>query len=94
MLIIYELQVCPINISFHFCKKKKLTVLFIPQVGQEQGGFFGIMEHAMSRATSHIWFNRNEVRDRLAVANRLKEHIADENKLPILIFPEGKGSYP
>jgi len=58
-------------------------------VGQKQSGFFGIMEHAMSRATSHVWFNRSEAKDRTTVARRLKEHVQDKHKLPICIFPEG-----
>ena len=40
------------------------------QVGQEQGGFFGIMERALNRASSHVWFQRAEASDRLAVARR------------------------
>ncbi|ELT88373.1 hypothetical protein CAPTEDRAFT_172192 [Capitella teleta] len=58
-------------------------------VGQAQGGFMGTMQRAMSRAEHHIWFQRSESKDRLAVARRLKEHVEDEKKLPILIFPEG-----
>ncbi|XP_064630645.1 glycerol-3-phosphate acyltransferase 4-like isoform X2 [Lineus longissimus] len=58
-------------------------------VGQAQGGFLGIVERALNRATAHVWFERSEVKDRLAVARRLKEHIEDPDKLPILIFPEG-----
>ena len=30
----------------------------------------GIMQRAMSRAESHIWFNRSEIKDRMAVAER------------------------
>ncbi|XP_014780392.1 glycerol-3-phosphate acyltransferase 3 [Octopus bimaculoides] len=58
-------------------------------VGQAQGGFMGIMQRAMARANAHIWFERSESKDREAVARRLKEHVDNENKLPILIFPEG-----
>ncbi|XP_060086035.1 glycerol-3-phosphate acyltransferase 3-like [Ylistrum balloti] len=58
-------------------------------VGQAHNGFLGIVQRALSRATSHIWFERSEVRDRHLVARRLKEHVDNEDKLPILIFPEG-----
>lgn len=58
-------------------------------VGQEHGGFFGFMLRAFSRASTHIWFKRSELEDRSAVGRRLKEHVADTNKMPILIFPEG-----
>lgn len=58
-------------------------------VGQEQGGFMGVLQRAMLRSEHHIWFQRSEIKDRHAVANRLREHIEDKNKLPVLIFPEG-----
>lgn len=58
-------------------------------VGQAHGGFFGLIQKAMSRSEHHIWFQRAEVKDRLAVTQRLREHIEDKNTLPILIFPEG-----
>src|SRR5882757_6444504 len=58
-------------------------------VGQRQGGFLGVLQRALARATSHIWFERFEIRDRELVTRRLREHVEDPNKLPILIFPEG-----
>ncbi|XP_035672178.1 glycerol-3-phosphate acyltransferase 3-like isoform X2 [Branchiostoma floridae] len=58
-------------------------------VGQVHGGFTGMIQRAMSRSEAHIWFQRSESKDRQAVSNRLKEHVSDPDKLPILIFPEG-----
>ncbi|XP_054159072.1 glycerol-3-phosphate acyltransferase 4-like [Oppia nitens] len=58
-------------------------------VGQTHGGFLGILQRALARATHHIWFDRSEMTDRLAVSHRLQEHVQDTSKLPILIFPEG-----
>ncbi|XP_037577660.1 glycerol-3-phosphate acyltransferase 4 isoform X2 [Dermacentor silvarum] len=58
-------------------------------VGQTQGGFIGVIQTALNKATSHIWFERAEIKDRQAVAKRLREHVEDPMKLPILIFPEG-----
>jgi len=58
-------------------------------VGQTHGGFLGVLQRALARATHHIWFDRSEMGDRLAVSRRLSEHVADTDKLPILIFPEG-----
>lgn len=58
-------------------------------VGQRQGGFLGFLQRALGRATAHIWFERFEVKDRTLVTQRLKEHVEDPEKLPILIFPEG-----
>lgn len=49
----------------------------------------GILQRALSRASDHIWFERGEVKDRFAVARRLKAHVEDPSKMPILIFPEG-----
>ncbi|XP_060809376.1 glycerol-3-phosphate acyltransferase 4 isoform X3 [Amyelois transitella] len=58
-------------------------------IGQRHGGFLGLLQRALARASPHIWFERSEVKDRHAVAKRLAEHIADPNNPPILIFPEG-----
>ena len=33
-------------------------------VGQKHGGFLGMLQNALSRATHHIWFDRFEMRDR------------------------------
>uniref|UniRef100_A0A915ENF8 Phospholipid/glycerol acyltransferase domain-containing protein n=1 Tax=Ditylenchus dipsaci TaxID=166011 RepID=A0A915ENF8_9BILA len=53
------------------------------------GGILGILQRALSRSSDHIWFERSEASDRKQVSKRLKEHVEDPNKLPILIFPEG-----
>jgi len=58
-------------------------------VGQTHGGFLGVLQRALARATHHIWFDRTEIKDRLAVSRRLREHVENKDKLPILIFPEG-----
>lgn len=58
-------------------------------VGQNQGGLLGIMQRSLSKIQDHIWFERTEMKDRLAVAKRLREHVEDAEKDPMLIFPEG-----
>ncbi|CDW53258.1 Protein ACL-5, isoform b [Trichuris trichiura] len=58
-------------------------------VGQKQGSFLGFLQNCLSRLESHIWFEREEISDKLAVRKRLLEHVEDKDKLPILIFPEG-----
>ncbi|KAG1657696.1 Glycerol-3-phosphate acyltransferase 4 [Nymphon striatum] len=58
-------------------------------VGQSHEGFLEIIQRALGKATNHVWFERSEVRDRTAVARRLKMHVEDKENLPILIFPEG-----
>lgn len=37
-------------------------------VGQQHSGILGMFQRALSRASSHIWFERGEVRDRAHVA--------------------------
>uniref|UniRef100_A0A8B9KGS9 Glycerol-3-phosphate acyltransferase 3 n=1 Tax=Astyanax mexicanus TaxID=7994 RepID=A0A8B9KGS9_ASTMX len=59
------------------------------QVGQIHGGLMGVIQRSMVRSCPHVWFERSEMKDRHAVAKRLKDHIADKSKQPILIFPEG-----
>ncbi|WKY16333.1 hypothetical protein Q1695_001198 [Nippostrongylus brasiliensis] len=58
-------------------------------IGQKQGGLLGFIQDSLSRSEHHIWFERSEAADRKKVTQRLKEHVEDENKLPIIIFPEG-----
>ncbi|XP_077131911.1 glycerol-3-phosphate acyltransferase 3 [Ranitomeya variabilis] len=58
-------------------------------VGQVHGGLMGVIQRAMARACPHVWFERSEMRDRHLVTKRLREHVFDKEKLPILIFPEG-----
>jgi len=57
--------------------------------GQRHGGFLGLLQVLMSLSGSHIWFERSEVKDRARVVRRMREHIADTTKPPILIFPGG-----
>ncbi|KRX76772.1 Glycerol-3-phosphate acyltransferase 3 [Trichinella sp. T6] len=58
-------------------------------VGQRQGGFLGFIQNSLLKLDAHIWFDREEGSDKLLVRNRLREHVQDHSKLPILIFPEG-----
>uniref|UniRef100_A0A8C8RGK8 Glycerol-3-phosphate acyltransferase 3 n=1 Tax=Pelusios castaneus TaxID=367368 RepID=A0A8C8RGK8_9SAUR len=58
-------------------------------VGQAHGGLMGLIQRSTVKASPHVWFERSEMKDRHLVTKRLREHVADKNKLPILIFPEG-----
>uniref|UniRef100_A0AAQ4S2E7 1-acylglycerol-3-phosphate O-acyltransferase 9, like n=1 Tax=Gasterosteus aculeatus aculeatus TaxID=481459 RepID=A0AAQ4S2E7_GASAC len=58
-------------------------------VGQVHGGLMGVLQRAMVRSCPHVWFERAEMKDRHLVTKRLKDHVNDKTKLPILIFPEG-----
>ena len=49
-----------------------------------------MIQRALGRAADHLLFERGEMRDRQVVARRLKDHVADSDQLPILIFPEGR----
>ncbi|KAF7273963.1 hypothetical protein GWI33_013340 [Rhynchophorus ferrugineus] len=58
-------------------------------IGQRQGGILGILQRALNRASPHVWFERSEAKDRHLVLERLKNHTANPNNPPMLIFPEG-----
>ncbi|XP_065338561.1 glycerol-3-phosphate acyltransferase 3 isoform X1 [Cloeon dipterum] len=58
-------------------------------IGQRHNGFLGLLQRALARASSHIWFERSEVKDREVVTKRLQQHVSDPENPPILIFPEG-----
>lgn len=48
----------------------RLICLDLFQIGQRHGGFLGILQRALARASPHIWFERGEVKDREAVTQR------------------------
>ncbi|XP_042860926.1 glycerol-3-phosphate acyltransferase 3-like [Penaeus japonicus] len=58
-------------------------------VGQKHEGTLGIIMSVLSRASTHVWFERTDAKDRSFVIKRLQEHARDPNLPPILIFPEG-----
>lgn len=58
-------------------------------VGQKHDGFLKIIMSSLSRASSHIWFERSDARDRSLVVKRLREHANNPDLPPILIYPEG-----
>lgn len=43
---------------------------FFLQIGQRHGGFLGVLQRALARASPHIWFERAEAKDRMFVAKR------------------------
>ncbi|XP_049788974.1 glycerol-3-phosphate acyltransferase 4 isoform X4 [Schistocerca nitens] len=75
-------------VRYFFLLPLRVMICFIG-IGQRHGGFLGLLQRALARASPHIWFERSEVKDREAVARRLREHVSDPNNPPILIFPEG-----
>uniref|UniRef100_A0A8C4U7Y0 Phospholipid/glycerol acyltransferase domain-containing protein n=1 Tax=Falco tinnunculus TaxID=100819 RepID=A0A8C4U7Y0_FALTI len=58
-------------------------------VGQAHGGLLGLIQKSCMQTSQHVLFERSEMKDRHLVRKKIREHIADKAKLPILIFPEG-----
>ncbi|XP_076053326.1 glycerol-3-phosphate acyltransferase 3-like isoform X2 [Oratosquilla oratoria] len=58
-------------------------------VGQKTRGLLGVFMSALSKSSTHIWFERGESKERAEVARRLRSHATDTSLPPILIFPEG-----
>ncbi|XP_033233800.1 glycerol-3-phosphate acyltransferase 3 isoform X4 [Drosophila pseudoobscura] len=75
-------------VRYVFLMPLRVLVCFVG-IGQRHGGFLGVLQRALARASPHIWFERGEAKDRHLVAERLKQHVSDPNNPPILIFPEG-----
>ena len=63
------------------------------QVGQSHGGMFGVVQRALARATSHIWFERGEIRDRALVAQRCDIVIQKIRVNFWALFPWSSGHY-
>ena len=58
-------------------------------LAQVHGGLFGILQKYLLSALGSLAFNRDEQRDRIIVSERMKEHAADLETSPLLVFPEG-----
>ncbi|PKK28838.1 glycerol-3-phosphate acyltransferase 3 [Columba livia] len=58
-------------------------------VSQTHGGLLGLVLRSCMQTTQHVLFERSELKDRHLVRKKIREHIADKAKLPVLIFPEG-----
>mmetsp|Transcript_13756 Transcript_13756/g.20843 ORF Transcript_13756/g.20843 Transcript_13756/m.20843 type:complete len:416 (+) Transcript_13756:200-1447(+) len=58
-------------------------------VGQKHGGVIGLLQDKVMKPLNPIFFERFETHDRTAVPKKMMEHIADLDRSPLLIFPEG-----
>jgi len=58
-------------------------------IGQKHGGFLGLLERSLARASQHVWFERSELKDRAKVKERIQNHVDTPDSPPVLIFPEG-----
>ena len=58
-------------------------------IQQKHKGWVGLLQRTAMNAIDCIEFNRTDIKDRHTVTERLKQHVADKSRLPLLIFPEG-----
>ena len=58
-------------------------------IAQQNKGWVGFLQNTAMDAIDCIRFNRTESKDREMVQRRLREHVRDPDRLPLLIFPEG-----
>eukprot|EP00227_Mantoniella_beaufortii_P017908 CAMPEP_0197597888 /NCGR_PEP_ID=MMETSP1326-20131121/28192_1 /TAXON_ID=1155430 /ORGANISM="Genus nov. species nov., Strain RCC2288" /LENGTH=442 /DNA_ID=CAMNT_0043164617 /DNA_START=258 /DNA_END=1582 /DNA_ORIENTATION=+ len=58
-------------------------------IAQQNYGIVGLLQNTAMEAIQCIAFNRAETKDREMVQRRLREHVQDPDRLPLLIFPEG-----
>ena len=58
-------------------------------IAQQNKGWVGLIQNTAMDAIDCIRFNRTESKDREMVQRRLREHVVDNERLPLLIFPEG-----
>jgi glycerol-3-phosphate O-acyltransferase 3/4 len=58
-------------------------------VGQRHQGVLGFFQTYVLDCMSNLWFDRMDNSDRSAMSRKIKEHIQDASKPPLLLFPEG-----
>lgn len=58
-------------------------------VSENHGGLFGFLFLYLLKRNGSIAFKRSEKQDRNIVSIKLKEHVSNVNRSPMLIFPEG-----
>ncbi|KAK9832260.1 hypothetical protein WJX74_004697 [Apatococcus lobatus] len=56
---------------------------------QLHAGWIKFLQTRILGSLGCLWFNRNEVKDRVKVTQRMKEHVLQPDSTPLLIFPEG-----
>uniref|UniRef100_A0A0C9RKX3 TSA: Wollemia nobilis Ref_Wollemi_Transcript_13066_1763 transcribed RNA sequence n=1 Tax=Wollemia nobilis TaxID=56998 RepID=A0A0C9RKX3_9CONI len=56
---------------------------------QKHPGWVGLLQSTILESLGCIWFNRTEAKDRVIVAEKIKQHIEVLDNNPLLIFPEG-----
>jgi len=56
---------------------------------QLHAGWVRFLQTQVLQCLGCLWFNRTEVKDRVIVAERMKQHVQAADTTPLLIFPEG-----
>ncbi|KAK9803255.1 hypothetical protein WJX72_000102 [[Myrmecia] bisecta] len=52
-------------------------------------GWVGFLQTRVLGCLGCLWFNRNEVKDRKVVSDRMRKHVQSPNVPPLVVFPEG-----
>jgi glycerol-3-phosphate O-acyltransferase 3/4 len=65
-----------------------MQIQCMAMVGQKHGGVMGFFQKYVV-GDMGVWFDRTNVHDRHYVSKKIREHIADPENPPVLIFPEG-----
>jgi glycerol-3-phosphate O-acyltransferase 3/4 len=65
-----------------------MQIQCMAMVGQRHGGLMGFFQKYVVGSMG-VWFDRTNVHDRHYVSKKIREHIADPENPPVLIFPEG-----
>lgn len=63
-------------------------------VGKKFGGFAAVFVNALAKTGDHIFFDRTESKDREYVKTVLRNHAANTEVYPTLVFPEGTCTSP
>ncbi|PRP88757.1 malate dehydrogenase [Planoprotostelium fungivorum] len=58
-------------------------------VGQKHPGLIGFVQDNILGCLGCLWFDRKDAGDRAKIARLIKEHVHNDEKLPLLLFPEG-----
>ncbi|KAJ3261356.1 hypothetical protein HK103_005964 [Boothiomyces macroporosus] len=58
-------------------------------VAQRQGGIIGYFQKNILKLNGSLNFDRSQKNDRSVIAQKMREHVFNTEKSPLLIFPEG-----
>lgn len=58
-------------------------------VGQQHTGWVKFFQNQVLSCLQCVWFDRSESKNRHVVAQKLRSHVQDVKRNPLLVFPEG-----